>query len=123
MSSLRTQPHTKEPSVGRDHVTSFAIAVPGASGLLGLVSAAVTGLQRLRYMGASLYNTTAANGVAHVRIREGSVTGKILDDFFLGGNNAVGCDKQVYYELGIWCEGDIYVELVAGTVEGSIRWA
>lgn len=77
---------------------------------------AVTSHGVARYFGFSLRET--AGSAAVCRVREGSVTGKILDTVGLA---ALGSARQWYGDDGgIICNGDLYFEKVSGTVEGAV---
>lgn len=93
-----------------------ANAKPLVAGLAGIVAPANAALAKIHYRGCSVRETAGA--VAAVRIRAGSVTGTILDTV---GLLAAGSFWS-YYDDGVWCDGDIFVEIVSGTVEGCIRW-
>jgi hypothetical protein len=92
-----------------------AIALPGASGnLIDLTGTAV-----LKYLGFSVRET--AGSIAVMRIREGGVTGKILETISLVANESSG---DWYGPQGVNCDSDIlYYQLVSGAIEGSIRYA
>lgn len=90
---------------------AVATSIPGASGLLSLTTGSFC-----RYLGFCIRET--AGTTATVRIREGSVTGKILDDIQLLANESA---RDWYGPQGIISQGDLYVQLVSGTVEGSVR--
>lgn len=67
-----------------------------------------------KYCGFSL----RATADAVVNIRDGSVTGKILEALNILSGQSVGD----YYENGIWADGVIYMQVVSGTVVGTIRY-
>lgn len=69
------------------------------------------------YRGFSLRET--AGSTALVRVREGSLTGDILDTIPFGANEGV----SDFYEAGIMVEGDLYCEIASGAVEGTIRYS
>lgn len=84
--------------------------IPGSSGVLGVSSS-----ENL-YFGFTLAETAGAT--AKVRLREATVTGTILDSITLGANEST---DDWYGPQGMYVNGDIYVQLVSGTVEGSVR--
>lgn len=85
---------------------SVAYALPAASGVL------VTGLrQTLRGFGFSCLNATSA-----VNLRVGTASGKILVPIILVANQST----SDYFEDGIVCEGDLYVEYPAGTTPANL---
>jgi 2-methylaconitate cis-trans-isomerase PrpF len=61
----------------------------------------------------------SAGAVATVRIRETNVTGKILDSVQFAANASI---SYYYGDAPIYCDGPIYMELVAGAVEGTVRY-
>lgn len=69
------------------------------------------------YHGFSLRNTSAV-AAATVRLRDGGAAGTILDTIQLGASESA----REFYERGEGCSG-IYMQLVAGAVEGSVRAA
>jgi hypothetical protein len=69
------------------------------------------------YDGFSVRETAGA--VASLRIRAGSVTGPIIGGASLVAN---GSFSESLGLAPINCDGGVYVEVVAGTVEGSIRY-
>lgn len=96
--------------------------LPGASGLLGLNgntldTPTVTG-SRCTYRGFAVEETSGA-AAAKVRLREGGATGKIIEVIPL----AAGEGASAFFESGLIVFGDIYVEIVSGAVEGSIRYS
>jgi hypothetical protein len=68
------------------------------------------------YCGFSLKESAAAT--AHVRIREGDVSGKIIDTIPFAAGEGVA-DQ---YDPAIVVSGQIYVQIVSGSVEGTIRY-
>lgn len=71
----------------------------------------------LPYYGFSLRETAGSTAV--VRIRDsGVVGGTILDTVAFTANASV---REWYGNGGIHVRGGLYVEIVSGTVEGSIR--
>jgi hypothetical protein len=71
------------------------------------------------YHGFTIRESNASPAVAAVNIREGSVSGKILESIELAANQSAGD----FYERGIMCEDDLYCQVVTGTVEGSVRYS
>lgn len=70
------------------------------------------------YLGFTIRETAAATAV--VRVRVGTATGRILDTIALAAGESVA---DYYGPDGIDCPGDLYCEIVSGTVEGSLRFA
>jgi hypothetical protein len=54
-----------------------------------------------------------------VRVREGSATGKIIDSINL--SSTVPSMSETW-EHPVYVDGVIYIQVVAGTPEGAIRW-
>lgn len=70
------------------------------------------------YFGFALRETAGAAAV--VRIRDGGViTGDILDTVSLLANESA---REWYGPQGIKGRSGLYVEIVSGTVEGSVRY-
>ena len=93
-------------------VTSSAVftgsGVANAAGTINGIKSTQT------LMGYSIRATAAAV----VKIREGSATGKVLADIAILIND----DKDRWYgPQGKRCDGDLYVEVVSGTVEGILH--
>jgi 2-methylaconitate cis-trans-isomerase PrpF len=61
----------------------------------------------------------SAGAVATIRIRENNASGKILDAVQFAANASV---SYYYGDAPIYCDGPIYMELVAGAVEGTLRY-
>ena len=90
---------------------TIAKAMPGASGV-------VVTSDNVHYQGFAVCETGGA--VAQFRVRSGSVTGLILDTIkLLAGESA----SAWYGPQGIFADGGLYFEKVAGTIEGSLRYA
>jgi hypothetical protein len=89
-------------------VAVTAEAIPAVSGLLSATAPC-------RYQGFTIAETAAA--AAKVRIRDGSATALILEDITLNASQSA----DDFYEIGIAAPNGIYVEIVSGAVEGSIR--
>ncbi len=88
-------------------------ALPGSSGV-----AVNAGAGPVAYMGFSVRETAGA--AASFRLRDGTVTGNILESVGLAANQSTGD----YYENGIIAEtGQIYYEKITGTIEGCVRYA
>ncbi|MEA2704740.1 MAG: hypothetical protein QOD63_2685 [Actinomycetota bacterium] len=86
------------------------------------VPIALTGADQLvrtgigTYYGFSIRETAGA--VATVRIYDGTTAaGTLLDTLGLAANQSM----REYYPDGIWVQSGIFVKIVAGAVEGSIR--
>jgi hypothetical protein len=87
---------------------SGATAFPVANGAVGFGGPG-------QLQGWSLRETAGA--VATVRIREVGVAGKILASIGLAANDD---DRAWYGPLGVDFATDLYIEVVAGAVEGAI---
>jgi hypothetical protein len=92
-----------------DHVV--AISKPFAAS--GLIVPGTT----IYYDGISVRETAGA--VASVRVRQGAITGAIVAAVSLPAN---GSFTEALGLAPINCDGGVYVEVVAGTVEGSVRY-
>ena len=59
------------------------------------------------------------SAASQVRVREKTVTGKIIDSIFgvAGGSSSV-----VFNDPWVYVDGKIYIEIVTGAPEGGIRW-
>lgn len=91
-------------------VAASTLALPTTSQLVrsGLVN----------YRGFAIRETSGA-AVATVRIRDGlNATGLLVDDIQLTASESA---REWYPEEGIAIEVGLYVEVVAGAVEGSLR--
>lgn len=73
---------------------------------------------RCLYFGYSIRENAGTPAAATVVIRDGDATGAILDVIELAGDGSA----QAFYPGGIRASG-IYVDVVAGAVEGSVRYA
>jgi hypothetical protein len=71
------------------------------------------------YCGFSLRENAGTPAAAVVRIREGGATGTILDTISFAASGS----WRECYDDGLACNGDLYFELVSGSVEGSVRYA
>jgi hypothetical protein len=60
-----------------------------------------------------------AAAAAQVRVREKSVTGKIIDTIWLLAGTS---QSVVFQDPWVYVDGKIYVEVVTGAPEGCIRW-
>lgn len=92
-----------------DHV--IAIAKPFVAS--GLVVPGTT----VYYDGVSVRETAGA--VASIRVRQGSITGSIVAAVSLPAN---GSWSEPLGLAPVQCDGGIFVEVVAGTVEGAVRY-
>lgn len=63
--------------------------------------------------------TLRATAAAVVNVRVASATGLILDTISLATDEA----DQEFYSEAIDCPGDLYCEIVSGTVVGSLRYS
>lgn len=91
------------------HVNS----IPIANGTLVNVDDTIG---EVSYWGITISETASAAAV--VRIRQGSVTGVILDTINLAALGSV----SRHYPDGLRCRGDLYCQVASGTVEGSVRY-
>lgn len=87
----------------------IAKAIPGASGPLG--STDVT------YYGFTI-RETSGTAAATVRLRAGGATGLILETIAL---TSAASARAWHGPQGIRCDGGLYVEIVTGAVEGTVR--
>lgn len=69
----------------------------------------------VKYVGITIAET--GGGVAHIRIRENSASGRILDTIKLSAGQSV---SAWYGPDSKRCSGDLYEEHVTGTYEGSV---
>lgn len=92
------------------HVIPF----PSVSGLLGINNNSATA--RVSYNGFSARETAGAEAV--VRLRAGGATGTAFDHISLAPQESA----RESYPDPIYIEGDIYFEIVSGTMEGGIRY-
>jgi len=82
---------------------------------LPIVNAATVGSNNgTWYMGYSMGGSAASQ----VRVREGSATGKIIDSIW----GVAGGSSSVVFPHPVYVDGKIYVEVVTGSPEGTIRW-
>jgi hypothetical protein len=91
-------------------VAAHAVALTGADQVVS-AGAAV-------YRGYSLRETAGA--AATVRIYDNATTGSgtLLDTVRLSANESA---REWYADGGLWAAAGIYVKVVAGAVEGSVR--
>lgn len=88
------------------------IPLPGSSQTIVDVPGSTGPVQ---YLG---FNVAETGGVAaHIRFREGGASGRIVESVKL----PIGGSAGDVYTYPITVHGDLYYELVAGTVEGSVR--
>lgn len=93
-------------------MSATPVACPTSSAAL-----APTSGNNVTYYGYSLAETAGA--VAKVRIRDGgAVTGRILDTVHIAADG----DKQKDWPFGVNARGGLYVEVVAGAIEGVILY-
>lgn len=84
---------------------------------------ALTGSDQLIRTGGAIYRgftiRETAGAAATIRIHDGtSASGTLLDVVGL----AIGESAREWYDTGgIWAENGVYVDIVTGTIEGSIR--
>lgn len=88
------------------------LPIPTSSGVI--VDTSEQTNPNVTYMGFTLAET--AGGTAKVRVRQASASGTILDTIPMAAGEGVAD----YYPQGIRCDGDLYIEIVSGTVEGSV---
>jgi hypothetical protein len=80
--------------------------------------------QALRAVGPGVYRGFAiretAGAVATIQIYDNAsaATGTLLDTIRLAANESA---REWYGNDGIWFQNGVYVKIVAGTVEGSVR--
>lgn len=93
---------------------AIAVTVPGSSGVL-TPSFPSQGI--MEYKGFALAETGAA--AAKIRIREGgTITGKIIDVITF---TSLQSFREYLPTQGVIVTGGLYIEVVSGAVEGSIR--
>ena len=91
---------------------SGTITASGVAVTAGTVNGVKT---QLSYLGYSFRASVAAV----VRVRQGTISGPILSDFAIVINDS----KEAWYgPQGKACNGDIFVEVVSGTVEGVVHY-
>jgi len=88
----------------------FATPAP-ASGTLAIST------RRARYHGYALRDSGGAGAVVRIWDSPSAASGTILDTI----NLAAGESAAPFYEKGIEAQTGIFVQVVSGTVEGSIR--
>lgn len=66
------------------------------------------------YKGITVRETAGSTAV--LRIRQGSVTGVILDTISLAANQSV----TTWYDDGKYCNGAVFEDTVSGAYEGSV---
>lgn len=93
--------------------TAPSYPIPAASGLVG---PAGTDLMA-KFMGYSVGENAGTPAAAKVRFRAGSLTGPVIAVSHVAASSS---DTRWFGPCGIRAEGGIYVELVSGTVEGSV---
>ena len=82
--------------------------------LTGSDQLVITG--QMSYCGFTVRETAGA--VASFRVYDNtSATGTLLDTVSLAANES----WSEVYTRGIWCQNGIYVDVLAGTIEGSLR--
>lgn len=89
---------------------------------------ALTGADQLVRTGGAVYRgivvrETTGTTPAAVRVYDGtSAAGTLIDEIALGVVATVGTSGQTWFDAGgIWCSVGIFVDVVTGTVEGSVR--
>lgn len=74
---------------------------------------------RAIYRGFSI-SETSGNATARVRIYDGtSATGTILEELSLTANQSA---REYYADVRLVAGTGIYLQLVSGTISGSVRW-
>lgn len=97
-----------------------SIPFPASSGVSGpIVDATLGGIVGLRGIVVTESATTAA--AAFVRVRAGSSTGDILMSVKLVASGSFDTTFNEPLQVGLAPGGQLYVQLVSGTVEGAIR--
>lgn len=90
-------------------------AVSGVIALTGADQAVST--QGCEYMGFSIRETAGARAVVRIYDNDDAASGKLLDTVSLLPNESV----REYYPEPIFARVGVYVDVVSGAVEGSIR--
>jgi hypothetical protein len=86
-------------------------------------SIALTGSDQTVRTGISVYRgfvvRETAGAAASARVYDGTDnTGTLIDVISLAPNESA---REYYGEGGLWCATGIYVDILAGTIEGSVR--
>jgi hypothetical protein len=71
------------------------------------------------YVGFAIRETAGAVAVVRIYDNASAGSGTLLDSIGLAANESA----REFYPGGIWCSGGIYVDVVSGSVEGSVRVA
>lgn len=91
-------------------VSARAVALTGGDQLVATGGA--------MYRGFSIRETTGS-ATAVVRVYDGAgAAGTLLDTVSLGAAESA---RELYGSCGIWASDGIYVDVVSGAVEGSVR--
>lgn len=95
---------------------AFAVALPGASGIVSGTGAS-SNVNTGTYIGCSIAETAGTPGLGKVRIHEGGTSsGKVIDVVALLASTHTHHSpaQPIFYT------GQLYVEIVTGTVEGVL---
>lgn len=84
----------------------------------GFTSDGLLAVGASRYHGFAVRETTGTDP-AVVRVREASGAGELLDTISLLPGESLGA----WYQTGMVIRGGVYVDVVSGAVEGTIRAA
>lgn len=90
-----------------------AVALPGASGLIGPTVASTGGT--VLFQGARIVETAGSPALAYVTFREATATGKILYAIKVAASGQGGEMTQE----AIVCNGQLYYKIEAGAVTGT----
>ena len=71
------------------------------------------------YAGFAIRETAGAAAVVRIYDNASAGSGTLIDTVGLAANESA----REFYPGGIWCVLGIYVDIVSGTVEGSVRVA
>lgn len=69
------------------------------------------------YRGFSVRETAGAVAVVRIYDHASAASGTLLDTISLAASES----RAEYYAQGIWAVNGIYVKIVSGTIEGSVR--
>jgi hypothetical protein len=71
------------------------------------------------YAGFAVRETAGAVAVVRVYDSASAASGTLLDTIALAANESA----REFYPGGVWCSNGVYVKIVSGAVEGSVRIA
>lgn len=71
------------------------------------------------YHGFTFRETAGSTAVIRIYDNASAASGTLLDSISLSANESA----REFYECGVRCKNGIYVDVVSGTVEGSVRFS